>query len=176
MGSECSDTNESKTTDAQQRVHKVLHIDDDPQLTRLVQLEMQPLGFQVDALNDERQWMEKLLEGNYRVVLLDMEMPHIPGNQLLQKIKQHDGAIQVIILTAYVRMFVVLDSLRYGAEYCVFKPLTDPKALANALQTTFDKIDHWRIAVGEVRKSLALGKADTKSARVTDSSPLTASL
>ncbi len=120
MGSNQEGMKFAENMNARLRSRKILHIDDDPQFTRLMQVELRSAGFQADALNDERKWEETLLHGGYRVVLLDMEMPYISGGQLLRKIKQHDGAIQVIMLTGLVRMFVVLDSLRDGAEYCFF--------------------------------------------------------
>jgi DNA-binding response OmpR family regulator len=173
MGSNHEGIKFAENMNARLRSRKILHIDDDPQFTRLMQLELQSAGFQVDALNDERQWEETLLHGGYRVVLLDMEMPYISGGQVLRKIKQHDGAIQVIMLTGLVRMFVVLDSLRDGAEYCFFKPLVDTKPLVQAIEATFARIDHWRQTVAELRSSMLDLRASTSTpASVSAASPI----
>jgi DNA-binding response OmpR family regulator len=126
---------------------RVLHIDDDQQFTRLVQHRLEHHGFEVECLHDERSWRERLVVGNHRLVLLDLELPNLSGLQLLRDIKRHDGGVQVIMLTAHVRMFVALEALRCGAEYCFFKPVEQFEPLVQALNSTFLRLDHWRSTI-----------------------------
>ena len=67
-----------------------------------------------------------------------------------QEIKRLDGGIQVIILTGLVSMNTVLQSMRWGAEACLFKPLTDFAPLDSALQSAFVKIDRWWLALQDL--------------------------
>lgn len=134
---------------------RMLHIDDDPAITSLVSRRLAKHGVEVDPLNDERRWEEKIVTGNYRVVLLDIDMPHRDGLQVLRDIKRYDGSIQVIMLTGVARMYVILDALRDGAAYCFFKPLDDVETLAQAIKNTSTRVDHWREAVRFARAELA---------------------
>lgn len=123
--------------------HSVLHIDDDPQVTRIVNRQLSLRGYEVTSLNDPSLVVDYLLENECRVVISDIDMPGINGIELLQQIKRQDGGVQVIMLTGLVTMTSVLRSLRLGAEACLFKPLTKVDPLDQALQDSFRKLDRW---------------------------------
>ena len=127
---------------AEARRH-VLHVDDDPQVCRIVHRQLSLRGFEVTSIHDPKQVIDVLLKNECRVVICDIDMPGIDGLELLRQIKQHDGGVQVIMLTGLVTMTSVLRSLRLGAEACLFKPLTDVKPLEIALEDAFRKLNRW---------------------------------
>jgi DNA-binding NtrC family response regulator len=98
----------------------------------------------VTSLNDPAQAIEAVVNDNFRVVILDMKMPAIGGLQLLEQVKRHDGGIQVIMLTGVVTTTVALESMRLGANDCLFKPLEDGNELMLAVKDSFERIDRWR--------------------------------
>ena len=122
---------------------EILHIDDDPQVTRIIAKRLKPHGYQVTPLHDPTRAIDELIHKQWRVVLSDVDMPGINGLDLLRNIKAHDGGIQVIMLTGVVTMSSVLESLRLGAEACFFKPLSELEPLLEALEHSFHKIDRW---------------------------------
>jgi CheY-like chemotaxis protein len=122
----------------------ILHVDDDPLITQMIGDMLRETGYEVTALHDPCQAVDKLISSNHRVVLLDISMPGIDGLNLLRQIKAHDGGIQVIMLTGIVSIGSVLQSFRWGAEACFFKPLRDKKPLLDALDDVFRKLDRWR--------------------------------
>jgi len=121
----------------------ILHIDDDPLILRIVAEKLRSTGHEVISLSDPKQALNELIEHEYRVVLLDIDMPDINGLELLKQIKKQDGGIQVIMLTGLVTMNTVLESMRYGAEACIFKPITDFETLQQTLKTTYTKLERW---------------------------------
>jgi DNA-binding response OmpR family regulator len=121
----------------------VLHIDDDRLMLQLVADRLKREGYEVISIDDPSQAVSTLLDHDCRVVLLDIQMPGQNGLELLSSIKQYDGGVQVIMLTGLVSMNSVLESLRRGAEACVFKPLVDFGELLGALELTFDKLERW---------------------------------
>ncbi len=129
----------------------LLHVDDDPQITRLVQARLKPRGFRSVPLNDPSQCLPTLRDQHIRAVLLDIDMPGISGLELLQRIKHEDGGVQVVMLTGLVTMSTVLQSLRWGAEACLFKPVNNVDVLAEALDRTFAKLDAWWNTLEELR-------------------------
>jgi len=134
----------------------ILHVDDDPQLTRLVAQHLGPLGYDVTSLNDPEQALMVLSESHHRVVLLDIEMPNVNGLTLLREIKRAYGGSQVIMLTGLVSVQTLLQSYRWGAEYCIFKPLMSIAPLVEAIEAVFRKIDHWWNALEELSKQRRL--------------------
>jgi len=122
---------------------EILHIDDDPQMTQIVAKMLRPYGYQVVSLNDPSEAINELIYKNHQVVLLDIDMPGMNGLEVLHEIKKYNGSVQVIMLTGLVTVSSVLESFRLGAEAIFFKPLEDFEELHEALERTFQKVDHW---------------------------------
>ena len=108
--------------------------------------------YEVVSLDNPLRVSEQLTKTGARVVLLDIDMPEVDGLTLLKQIKMLDGGVQVIMLTGLVSLSTVLQSMRWGAEACIFKPLTDFDPLLTVVKTTFDKIDRWWQALGNLQK------------------------
>lgn len=125
------------------RSRLILHVDDDPDITRLMAARLAKFGYESKSQNDPRRVIDDIQRGEYRVVLVDIDMPYINGLELLKHIKMQDGGIQVIMLTGIVTMTTVLQSLRLGAEACLFKPIRNIEPLVNCVDDAFRKIDRW---------------------------------
>lgn len=123
--------------------YPILHIDDDPAITRLVTSLLRKKGLEAEELNDPMLALDVLLKHNYRVVLLDFDMPGINGMELLTKIKSHDGSVNVIVLTGLISQATALTAMRRGALACLFKPLTDLQPLLDTIQVAFDNTNRW---------------------------------
>lgn len=122
---------------------RILHVDDDPQLTAMVTKRLRHFGYEVAAMHDPCHVIQQLPQVEQRVMLLDIDMPRINGLDLLKEIKTFDGGILVVMLSGLVTMQTVLESLRLGAEACFFKPVTDIEPMADALAGCFRKLDRW---------------------------------
>jgi len=134
------------------RTRHVLYVDDDPTTSQLLAMRLKPHGFEVAELNEPERTLDTLRGGPWRVALLDIVMPQVNGLELLRQIKAHDAGIQVIMLTALVDMQAVLDSLRFGAEACFFKPLKDESELVEALEAVFRKFERWWDTLDELAR------------------------
>jgi DNA-binding NtrC family response regulator len=121
----------------------ILHVDDDRLMTEIVRERLEPYGYRVIPVNDPSSIIDVLVRNNCRVVLLDVQMPQANGLEVLTQIKQYNGGVLVIMLTGLVSMTSVLESMRRGAEACLFKPLNDVAPLLKTLDAAFQKIDHW---------------------------------
>ncbi len=122
---------------------KILHVDDDPLLTSIIAKRLAEKGYAVTSIHDPRNAITEMIRGQFRLILLDIDMPYMNGMELLREIKEYDGGIQVIMLTGLVGMTTVLDTHRGGAEACIFKPVDDLQPLLESLDATFLKIDNW---------------------------------
>jgi len=145
-----------------ERNRSILHIDDDPNLLRIVSKKLNLRGYEVHSLDDAKLTSRELVTSGARLVLLDVDMPDIDGLTVLQDIKNHDGGIQVIMLTGLVSMNTVLQSMRGGAEACVFKPIADLEPLTTAIDAAFAKIDRWWMSLDELNQRKS-GRHETAS-------------
>ena len=103
----------------------IMHVDDDVSFLKLIAKRLAPKGYDVISLEEPNHVVRDLVSNKCRVVLLDIDMPTKNGLDVLREIKFHDGGIQVVMLTGVVSMSSILRSLRWGAEVCLFKPVTD---------------------------------------------------
>jgi CheY-like chemotaxis protein len=129
---------------------QIVHVDDDPAITSLVAEYLKDYGYITTPINDPREVIKQLPRFRERLVLLDIDMPQMNGLDLLKQIKTFDGSIQVIMLTSLVTMTTVLQSMRWGAEACLFKPITDIGPLVEAISDCFQKIDRWWLTLDDL--------------------------
>ncbi|MFI4876898.1 MAG: hypothetical protein ACIALR_16215, partial [Blastopirellula sp. JB062] len=59
---------------------------------------------------------------------------------------------QVIMLTGLVTLSTVLDSMRYGAETCLFKPVNEIEPLLEVLEAAFAKHGRWWSALHDLKQ------------------------
>ena len=148
-----SETMTQQQTEARWKAseRRVMHVDDDPAILRLVAKALDSQGYEVISVSAADEALGVLAEQSVQMALLDIDMPKRDGLSLLQEIKQHDGSVQVLMLTGVVSMSSVLKSMRYGAEACVFKPLNDINELLIPLKAAFEKRDRWWNALHDLK-------------------------
>lgn len=134
------------------RERSILHVDDDQDFLRLVAAKLNKAGYNVISLSDPSRTLEALGESGARIVILDIDMPQCNGIDVLREIKEYDGGVQVIMLSGVVTMLTALESMRVGAEACVFKPITDLQPLLSSVSRTFEKMDQWYESIRELER------------------------
>ncbi len=78
---------------------KILIVDDDRKLCRLVADYLEPMGYDVDAAHNGSQGLELIQKGEYEAVILDVMMPQMDGFEVLKRLREASD-IPVIMLTA----------------------------------------------------------------------------
>lgn len=124
----------------------------------MIQARLAQHDYIVDELHDPTCWRGALINGGYRVVLLDIEMPQLNGLEVLQQIKQFDIGVAVIMFTGKLKMNLVFEALGYGAEYCLFKPADDLRPMIDALEASFYRIEQWRQAAAFAARQLRIAQ------------------
>lgn len=110
----------------------VLVADGDDVARELLRHRLQRKGYQVDAVGDARQALDRLKSRGYDLVLLDYGTPDWPGAEVLQGLRQRWTAIElpVIAVTARDATEDILESLELGANDYLSHPIDFPLALA----------------------------------------------
>lgn len=122
---------------------KVIHVDDDPAILRIVEHVLARRGYSVISVSDSNLALDALQTHGAKLVILDLDMPGKNGLELLEEIKEIDGSIQVLMLTGLVSMDTILRATRLGAEECQFKPIEDFEELGKAVDRAYDKMLRW---------------------------------
>jgi DNA-binding response OmpR family regulator len=118
---------------------RVLAVDDDPDILRLIELKLTRAGFQVLTARDGEEGLQTARREQPDVVLLDVMMPKRDGYSVAQELKAQLSPPPVIImLTAKGQETDVVRGLKAGAEDYIVKPFA-PRELVARLQVALLK-------------------------------------
>lgn len=110
-------------------MNKILLVDDDSELTTLLKEILTLEGFQVVVAGDGAQGLQRLAEGGFDLILLDVMMPNMNGFEMLAVLREeHDTP--VLMLTARGDSQDRVLGLESGADDYLAKPFDDRELLA----------------------------------------------
>lgn len=101
---------------------KILISDDDEILAYLLKEELVNEGFRVDIVDDGKYAIENLKKNSYDLLLLDLEMKEIHGEEVLKYATEFHPNVQVIVLTAKSEVRTAIDCIKNGAYDFITKP------------------------------------------------------
>jgi signal transduction histidine kinase len=116
---------------------KILVVDDNVEFAGLVRRLLEHKDFQVSIALDGKTAVEKAISDDPEMVLLDLKLPDLPGEEILKRIKEINKDIAVIIVTGFGGEQVAVDLMRKGAIDFLSKPLEREvlySAIKNALE------------------------------------------
>ncbi len=98
-------------------------IEDDEDLSQIFAQAMSAAGFVTEIIRDGRTAMQRLAEINPSVVLLDLHLPHVPGENLLKQIRSEKRLqdTRVVITTADT---IAAELLNEQADFVLVKPIS----------------------------------------------------
>jgi DNA-binding NtrC family response regulator len=111
--------------------HPILFVDDEEGYLLSVELTMSSNGItNIETCSDSRQAMERLGERQYSLVVLDINMPHLSGVDLLAQIVDRSPDMHVIIISAVDDVERAVQCMKKGAFDYVLKPADDTRLVA----------------------------------------------
>jgi two-component system response regulator CpxR len=111
----------SGTGTPQPASRSILMIDDDVALTELVSEDLTRYGFGVDAVHSGEEGLERLRNGSYALVILDVMLPLMNGFETLSHLRQF-SSVPVLMLTARGNPMDVALGFRMGSDDYLPKP------------------------------------------------------
>ncbi len=105
-----------------QETIRVLVVDDEEPLRRLLKKELARKGFHVEAAADGSAALEILKESTFDVLLLDIMMPGIDGISLMKKLQTDPAAPAIIVLTGRATVETAVEAMKHGAYDYLTKP------------------------------------------------------
>ncbi len=108
---------------------RILLVEDEEKLARMVELELQYEGYEVDKAFDGSDGLEKALSGRFDLILLDVMLPGMSGMEVLRRLRK-ESQVPVIMLTARDAVMDKVSGLDLGANDYITKPFAIEELLA----------------------------------------------
>ncbi|CCB66315.1 MULTISPECIES: response regulator [unclassified Hyphomicrobium] len=108
---------------------KVLVIDDEPPIRKLLRMGLATQGYQVIDAPNARKALELMAE-TPDIVVLDLGLPDMQGMDLLRSIRDQNEAIPIVVLSSRADETAKVQALDFGADDYVTKPFGINELLA----------------------------------------------
>lgn len=126
---------------------KILVIDDDTSLRRVIEYNLQEAGYEVALAASGEDGLRLFAEVTPALVITDMKMPGMDGMQLLKGVKKLSPDALVIMITAFGTVDVAVEAMKAGAYDYITKPFS-----RDALRLTVAKALQFRGMSDENRR------------------------
>jgi len=136
-------------------MENVLVVDDNADLRWNLSNILKEAGFETMAAADGRGALKTLKSRSPNLVLLDVKLPEMDGMKILEKMKQIDKDLIVIMLTAYGDVKTAVKAMKLGAYDYITKPFDDEELILiikKALHTQYlcREVEHLRKKLGQM--------------------------
>jgi two-component system NtrC family response regulator len=121
---------------------KILLVDDDASVRRVLQFKLQKQGYTVTTAADGEEALVALNEERFDLLLSDIRMPKLDGIQLLEHAREVQPGLKVVLITAHATVSQAVQAVKLGAFDYITKPFEDEElfvALDKALE--FEKLE-----------------------------------
>lgn len=120
-------------------VSRVLVVDDNPDISRLLRVRLASRGYQVEEASSGDQALARLEEVRPDLIFLDVSMPGISGLEVLGEVRTRAMDVAVIMMTAFGSEEVAIEALRRGADDYLRKPF-EPREFQAVLGRTVTRL------------------------------------
>ncbi len=107
----------------------ILVVDDEKNIRLALSMALEKLDIPVETAASGEEAMEKVGQGNYEFMLLDLRMPGMDGMEVLRRVSQQRPEIKVIIITAYGSIELAVEAMKLGAVDFLQKPFNVEQVL-----------------------------------------------
>ena len=106
------------------RVSEILAVDDEEGIVRIIQINLQRAGYNVDTAGDGLEAVEMLMKKQYDLLITDVMMPQMDGMELLRHVREdvEMSDLPVILLTAKSADRDITDGYISGSDLYITKP------------------------------------------------------
>ena len=108
---------------------RILLVEDEEKLARMVEMELRYEGYEVEKAFDGRTGLDRALSGDFDLVLLDIMLPALSGMEVLRRLRR-ESRVPVIMLTARDTVVDKVSGLDSGADDYITKPFAIEELLA----------------------------------------------
>jgi two-component system, NtrC family, response regulator GlrR len=136
-------------------MEKILVVDDDVSILKVLQMRLESEQYSVVAAAEIREAKERITEGGFDIALLDLKLDGGTGIELMKSLREVDPDLPVIILTAYGTIESAVEAMKEGAYSYLTKPF-DYRELLIQIRNGIEKAKLSR----EVKRLRSMLRAD----------------
>jgi len=107
--------------DAPHEMKSVLVVDDDPNIVKTYKLVLESVGYRVDTARNGVEAIFKSKKVHHDLIIIDMNLPDMMGNQLADQIREEKPDIKIIMITGYSSYAEQLDE--FNIDEMLMKPI-----------------------------------------------------
>jgi DNA-binding response OmpR family regulator len=136
---------------------KVLIIEDEANIARIIKLELEHEGYKVETSENGKTGLEKFSNEYWNLVLLDIMIPKLNGMEVLRRIRASGDMTPIILLTARDSIPEKVSGLDHGANDYITKPFQIEELLARIRaclrinQMVEIKVDEQLLTIGDLK-------------------------
>jgi len=101
----------------------VLFVDDEPKTLLIARDILGAAGYEVETARDGRDALDRFRPGAHAAVVTDIRMPHLSGIELVERIRERDEAVPILIMTGCASVETAMRAVAAGAFEYLLKPL-----------------------------------------------------
>lgn len=120
--------------------HKILIIEDDPDIARLVKMHLQDIDCDADIASDGNAGISRYKAGSYDLVVLDLMLPGKDGISVCRELRAGERYVPILMLTAKSSELDRVLGLEMGADDYVTKPFSIPELIAR-IKALFRRVE-----------------------------------
>jgi len=109
---------------------KVLIVEDDPKISRVLELELSHEGYITRVVGDGYDALIEFEEFKPDIVILDILLPGLNGKEVAKRLRDKDANVGIIMLTALGDIRDKLEAFKYGADDYLVKPFSIEELIA----------------------------------------------
>lgn len=109
---------------------KILIVEDDPKISRILELELSHEGYKTQTVSDGYDALIQFEEFKPDIVILDILLPGLNGKELAKRLRDKDANLGIIMLTALGDVKDKLEAFKYGADDYLVKPFSIEELIA----------------------------------------------
>jgi len=144
---------------------KILVVDDEENMRWILTNVLKKAGYRVITADDGKKAVQKVIENDPDIILLDIKMPEMDGIQVLERVRELNPSIPVIIITAFADVKNAVQAMKLGAHDYLIKPFDNSELLliierALEKKALDDEVKYLRSALEDrINLSMRMGKS-----------------
>lgn len=127
---------------------KVLVVEDDPNISQLIQIHLQDLDYQIQVCNHGRKGFELANSNPFDLIILDIMLPEMDGISICQRLRALDNFTPILMITAKSEEIDKVIGLESGADDYITKPFKIREFIAR-VKAIMRRQDHFRLVASK---------------------------
>lgn len=108
---------------------KVLIVEDESRMREILGIILRLKGYETDFAENGKDGLNKIMKNNYDVIISDINMPEMTGEELLDEVNRLNIPASFIFITAYGSIESAVNSMRKGVFDYISKPFDEDRVL-----------------------------------------------